>query len=604
MNPEIQPSNSFQKFELLLERLTRFPISLVVMFVVVFGLYFPTIWYDYSNFRDDVLIESQMSELRNWKNADDILLGNVPAQQELSQAYRPMMSITFMADATIGGGSLVSFRITNLIIQALIGFFLFRLFMQLEYNRVLSLLISIATVVNPFMLHSFLWLPARGDLLLVLFGLLSIISFIRFSDSRLPVFFGLNMFFYALALLTNESAVFLPIIFIVYLLIYRRRQLFVVEDITLYMIWAAITGTWLYFKALAEEALKADHQTINTIWHNLEGIPFIIGKMAFPAGYSTFQSFDGVAYTIGVALIVLLIIRVATKKSKAWNRLIFTFCFALITSIAFLDSGNGFFSYGYDIINSRAYLFAIGFIIFSVELLPSKMKQAGRKFPIALALASIVYFSIFSGSTYGAYKNADSFFANALKNNPNCAAAHFHFAKYLSRTGDTDRANNEYTIAISQKKDYFNAFIARSEILAASGNMQAALDDLDAAYSIDNTKPEPLTRMADINAKMGKFDEAIKDLNILLEIFPQSTEALNKRGCVNTYMHRYANALEDFGQSLKFDSNRNDVYLNRAIVYIHLKDFVMACKDLEKSSQMGNKAADVLLDLYCKHIMK
>lgn len=587
--------------EQVLERLTHFPAALIMMFVVVFGLFFPTIGYDYSNFRDDTLIQSKMSDLQDWSKADDILLGNIPALPEMAQAYRPMMTLSFMMDATIGNGSILAFRITNLIIQALIGFFLFRLFLQLDYNRVLSLLISIATVVNPFMLHSFLWLPARGDLLLVLFGLLSIISFIRFSEGRQPVFFALNMFFYALALLTNESAVFLPIIFIVYLLIYKRRQLFVVEDITLYMIWVAITGTWLYFKALAEELIKSGIHDSSPFWHNLEAIPFIIGKMAFPFGYSTFQAFDGISYTIGVVIISLLIVRVATKKNKEWNRLIFTFCLALITSFAFLDSGNGFYSYGYDIINSRAYLFTIGFIVFSVELLPSKLKDSSRAFPVALAIASILFFSCFSVSLYGSYANAESFFANAIENNPKCPAAHFYYANYLSRSGDSEKARSEYSLAIMNKKDYIEAYIFRSETSVSAGDLQSALDDLESVQAIDANNRESISRTAEIKTMMGKYEAAIIDLNKLLELFPHNADAWHGRGRVNTYMHRYENALEDFRQALKYDPNKSEVYLSRAIVYIDLKDYVSACGDLEKSSQMGNHSADALRELYCKN---
>jgi tetratricopeptide (TPR) repeat protein len=326
--------------------------------------------------------------------------------------------------------------------------------------------------------------------------------------------------------------------------------------------------------------------------------------MVLPIQLSTFQQFSSLSVIIGMLAIALIIIRIITKKNKQWNRIIFSFCFFAVSAFTYLDSGNGFAGMGYDIITSHAYFCAIGFILLAVELFPSKLKESGKLIPIVTVFATTIYLSAFSVIKANDYRNADTFFTNAIESNPNCAYAHFCYGKYLHLISANESAMACFQKAIDIKSDYAQAYLSLGDILEDEMNNEQALDNYSKAYQINRSNTEALYQMAEIKEKLKMYQPALNDLNTLIEMDPHSANALNERGLIYTKLNNYNNALLDFTQSIKFHPENKDVYYNRSLVYIEVKDFVSACNDLQKASAMGKDEANLLLQLYCYDLIR
>lgn len=97
--------------------------------------------------------------------------------------YGPIQGLTYIIDYTLGNGSALPFHLTNLLIHLLTCVSLFYLLKILNFERVVSFLLTVLFAVHPIFNQTIAWIPSRGDLLIGLFGVLSVITFLRYFEA-------------------------------------------------------------------------------------------------------------------------------------------------------------------------------------------------------------------------------------------------------------------------------------------------------------------------------------------------------------------------------------------------------------------------------------
>jgi hypothetical protein len=85
-----------------------------------------------------------------------------------------------MFDAAFGGKAPLFYHLSNIGYHVLSCVSLLWLLGLLGFSKPKSLVATLIFAVHPVMGHAVLWIPARGDLLVTLFGILSCSFFIRF----------------------------------------------------------------------------------------------------------------------------------------------------------------------------------------------------------------------------------------------------------------------------------------------------------------------------------------------------------------------------------------------------------------------------------------
>ena len=137
--------------------------------------------------------------------------------------YRPLQTVSFMLDALIGGPKPFIYHFTNLLLYIVGSLCVFWLLLTLGYQRLLSLLLALLFALHPMFVPMVAWVPTRGDLLLTIFVIVSLVLFIKsFRTNRpaLVVWHGLTFF---LAFLSKETAVAVPPLCLA-LLLFRASQ--------------------------------------------------------------------------------------------------------------------------------------------------------------------------------------------------------------------------------------------------------------------------------------------------------------------------------------------------------------------------------------------
>lgn len=130
----------------------------------------------------------------------------------LTNYYRPLQTLSFMADYFLFGLRPFGYHLTNLLLHLLAGILLFLFLGQLTKNNFLSLAASLLFLVHPIQTETVDYISGRADSLVAIFIFASLIGYLRFLKSLDQKGYRWSLLFFILALLSKENAVMLPVV--------------------------------------------------------------------------------------------------------------------------------------------------------------------------------------------------------------------------------------------------------------------------------------------------------------------------------------------------------------------------------------------------------
>jgi protein O-mannosyl-transferase len=101
-----------------------------------------------------------------------------------SPYYMPLTRISFLIDSSLFGVDAWGFHLTNLLIHTTNSLLILLLFWKLSNHLLFSTLSAIAFAIHPQHLEAFIWISERKEVLSALFGLLSLIFYTRYAQTR------------------------------------------------------------------------------------------------------------------------------------------------------------------------------------------------------------------------------------------------------------------------------------------------------------------------------------------------------------------------------------------------------------------------------------
>jgi hypothetical protein len=132
--------------------------------------------------------------------------------------YRPIVKTSFFVDSILFATSPAPYHITNLLLHVANASLIFLLASLLLANFPLSLIAGLLFLAFPLSHEPVCWIAARTTLIVTFFILLSTYLFILHSRQKSHTLYLLSLLFYMLGLLSKESALVVPIFFIIYYL--------------------------------------------------------------------------------------------------------------------------------------------------------------------------------------------------------------------------------------------------------------------------------------------------------------------------------------------------------------------------------------------------
>jgi protein O-mannosyl-transferase len=236
--------------------------------------------------------------------------------------YRPALTVSLMIDALLGGQHPAWYHATNILLHCACAAAVLRLLLRLACPRPLAFVLGMVFAVHPVMVQAVAWVAGRNDLLMTLFAVASLLTFLSFAQEGKWRYLVSSSALLLLAVLSKESAVALPLLMMGYILFVAGRRPAPRALIAAAAGQALVIAAYLLLRRNALGSGFSPHE-FNSVAENCVGLFGYIGKLLFPFGLSTLPAPESVSPIWGplaAALIIVLFL-----AGRVVNRRLFLF---------------------------------------------------------------------------------------------------------------------------------------------------------------------------------------------------------------------------------------------------------------------------------------
>jgi len=548
----------------------------IIVFCLPVLLYLQTLKFGYTHFDDDHLISNNISFLKDFHNAPKAFLTDAFTDRD-SHFYRPLQTISYMTDIHLSGeNSTWMYHLTNILLLGLIACVLFLLLRKFLIPIRLALLSTLVYCAHPLFISSIAWLPARGDLQLMFFSLLSFLFFTEFLQKKKIIYFFLHWATFTIALFCKETAIFLPLLFIIYYFTFSSEKRFE-KKYFLHLSLYAVSGIyWFWLRSMAigdlfnrNEILGVtgndDLIGLTAVLSNLRTIPESLVNFFIPFDIAPIPGFSVFKTIIGIGIIALIGILFYKNKETSGKEKLFCLLWFLLLLIPTMLFKNNLIDY----LHHRFFLPLIGILLFMLFLFPKKWFEKGDIKRSWIIVAVFLVLASFTFVKSRAYSNPIAFYKSTIFHNSNSALAYYNLGIEYNAQGAYDKVIDYYTKAIELKPDYATAYNNRGYVYNLQGYFDKAIADYNTAIESNPDYALAYNNRGVTYNNQGLYNKALNDFTKAIELFPDDASAYNNRGATYGRQGIYDKAIIDYTKAIELKPDYAAAYHNRGMTYAH-----------------------------------
>lgn len=544
------------------------------------------------------------------------------------ELYRPWQSISYMIDWAIGKESAIVYRLHNLIVFVAGAWLLF-IFLRYYFKPVLAWAGALLYSINLLTPHAAAWIAARGDLYLMVFGMIFLIFIQRYLKSNSIKFLWYAAPFFFLALLSKESAVaLLPIAFV--MVYVERNNMPSGKE----WVWLGANGLLfaIYFALRSPAIADAGNLSAVAFFSNLRSLPEEFFKMLIPLGFSVMPGYSMIWTLAGVVMVGALMYGI--MRFKPDRKLLLTggaiTLASLLPSMVYEPS---FAGVAYDYLDHRAWFPFVGVWLILLGIV-DKAKLASQKYAAPVFIFLGLMWGGVNAWKVGAYAGWEPYYTNAIATNPGSGLANLNYGSLLRDEGNWEMALPYIQKGVTLSPDYVDAKIRLAEAYFKLGKYAEAVDIANQALAREPDNLQALQFRGSALGAGGQTAEAAKDFKAILDADPdnrhamfnlgiaykdanqlnQAIETLSKlittqpdfpnvfyeRGFCYGKMGLFPQAKSDMDQSLFYQPSHGPSYFFRGRAFEALGNLEAACEDWKKALELGTKDAEIFVREKCR----
>jgi tetratricopeptide (TPR) repeat protein len=568
-------------------------LPVVVVFCLPVLLYLQTIRFGFVDFDDHEIISKHISFLTDFRNAPQAFLTDA-FLGENSHFYRPLQTLSYMADIQLSGGNnFWMYHLTNVLLWGLIACSLFLLLKKFLVPSKLALLITLVYSAHPLFISSVAWIPARGDLLLALFSLLSFLFFIEHLQKKKIIYLFLEWIAFTIALFCKETAALLPFLFIMYYFTYSFEK-HIEKKYLLNIALYAVSGIfWFWLRSMAMGNLTNQKDVgLKILASNLRTVPECLARFFLPFGsglifsFSHFYTFAGIGVMILIA-VIFFISKEGTKREKAFYLSWFLVLLlpTLVIKIEFIDY-----------LSHRLFLPLIGILLFALFSIPRKWleeKDMKRKVMVNGGLLCVlVSLSSFTFIKSRPYSDPITFYNSSISENPDNVLMYINRGYAKDSRNDLQGAIEDFTKAIELSPNYAVSYNDRGSIYSAEGDFKKAIKDFDEAIELDSNYVDAYNNRGKAYNGTGNYNQAMIDIDKAIELNPSFADAYNNRGVVYSSRGNLDSAVKDYGKAIELNPYYAKAFNNMGLAYQTKGDLEGAITDYDRAIELDPNLAE------------
>lgn len=524
-------------------------ILIVLLCALIYG---QTLGFDFLNLDDNIYITLNpvMRDGLTWLSVKwSFLTFNSPY-------YMPITRLSYLIDASIYGIQPWGFHLTNLILHIVNSILIVYLCRLLSGHMLFSSLVGLVFAVHPQHIEAFVWIAERKEVLSTMFGLLSLIFYVRhIKQLQAHEIVELHNKYYLLACLTfllslMAKPMWITFPFVLILIDYWPLQRFKHETIVKVLIDKLPFLVFSYFLSLIliySAASTVDHITNSVqtlpLYQRISNIPVIYIKyllmIFYPADLPNYYPYPRdplpLIQVAGSSALILALTAVLFIKRKKVPHLLVGWLWFLGT----LFPVTGLFSAGESVFiaNRWTYLPHIGLFAAIIWQVVLAFNKTGKTRGYLITGTVVVLFGLSLSSFYQTrhWRNSETYWQQALRTSVDNNEAHYMLGTYYLNINRTDMAIQELEKAFRlMPSDAFYALM------------------LGRAY-----------------AKKGDIKTAWHYFNLLLKIGPPDIKLLTTMGQTALASKRLDTALEFFQAAIDSPVERPQHYKYQRLAYLY-----------------------------------
>jgi tetratricopeptide (TPR) repeat protein len=535
-----------------------------VLFALAFLLYSNTIQHEYAYDDYSLIVDNQLVK-QGVSGIPDILKTNYRYGywNDKGTLYRPASLVMFAVEWEFWPNQTSAGHFVNVILYALLCMILYKVLLLLfkDYKFYIPLVATLVFILHPIHTEVVANIKSRDEILAMLFGLLQIFYFVKYWDQGRKVKdIILSLIFFALALLSKESAILFSLFLIFGVLLFRKID--IKTNWKLSVPFLLVFGVYLLIRASVLGGLSAVNNVgvIDNFLVETDGFIslfanafHILGvylfKLVLPyqlisdGSINHFELVQPSSWKFLCSLLVYMIIFFFSIRFYRKNALMSFAGIVFLSSIFFIS--NLFFltgtSYGERLLFVPSLGFAIA-IAYLFSLLADKLKNQTY---VNVFLA--ILFVFYGYQTIDRNKDWESnktLYEADIQKAPNSARLNTILAMEYIKTANSGKAGSNASILYNKSEglllraihiypDYFDAY----------------------------------ERLAMVYYQKKDADKAIEFYHKALELNPNFANAYSNLGVIYFERKEYLNAIDVYTKAVELNPRFADGHQNLASAY-------------------------------------
>jgi len=515
------------------------------------------------------------------------------------QYYRPVLGLSFFIDATLYGADPKGYYISNILFHALAILLIFLLFIKLKIPDNFSFLASLLLAVHPILTPAVAWISGRNDPLLLIFSVLAFIFFLDLINSEKQLKRNLFLLLHGLSLLiaifTKESAIVLPLLFLLYLFLFRSDFLKSIKITLPVVIWLLGAGIYLYARHFTNATVEGQEIFgLKAFVLNLPSVFAIFGKIFLPwkmngsAHFENFSVFSGI-----IIMLALTFISILRRKEMNLKYVLFYFAWflGLLLPTLLIKLENPHFDY----MEHRSYpiIFAVVLIIY--EILKSYKVDFKKTSVIVISSILIVVFFVKTNIYCETFSDRKTFQQSVIEMYPENYTGYYNLGKAYSDENNYRLAMLNYTTAIQKNPNDKNVYIYLGNLYIKNNEISKAENALRQAEKIDSADIFVTWNLGRVYLLKNDTAKALAYYESALKHKNSNPVWLGELAINFLTFGNYPKAIIYFNRAIEMNPSELSNYINLGVSYFYNHQ-------PDKAEETWKKASEVFPSAFQPHV--
>jgi tetratricopeptide (TPR) repeat protein len=547
---------------------------------------------------------------------------------------------TFWIEWRLWGTNPTGYHVTNLILHVIEALLFWIILRKLSIPG--AFLAAMIFALHPVNVESVAWIAQRRNVVALLFFLLSILWYLKFTmstaiagmaparsyggpreqekthssfilhPSSFHFWYWLSLAAFMLAMLGKGSAAVLPVLLLGILWWLRsltRRDLLRIAPF--FLLAVVLTGVNIWFQTHGKDLEFRNAGFVERLLGAGGVVCFYLYKALLPLDlafiYPQWHIETGNPMWWLPLLAALIVTTVLWWFRKGWSRpLLFAwgfFCVSLVPVMGFTDVGFMKYSLVADHYQHIALIGVIALAAAGWSLWRQRARNTAHWVTTAVAVAAMGALAFLTWQQSGIYHDAIGLYQATLQKNPGSWVPHNNLGNELGQTGRLQEAIEHYQQALRLKPDYADAHLNLGLALTNAGRLQEAIEHLQQALRLKPDYAVAHFNMGLALANAGRLQEAIEYFEQALRLKPDYADAHNNLGVALVGAGRMQEAIEHYQQALRLKPDYTEALNNLGVALANAGRLQEAIEHLQQALRLNPNFTNAYYNLAMAYAM-